>query len=723
MSKKGISIRRRTQFKAGNNAAANHQALLLNPNYRAPQWMPRMTPRTFDRVVIKAPDGTWSIPDSDGNQGQSKFLRPIRKEPDGICDQYLQQPGQCLAEPSTLDQTVLVDKRLNIEMFNSFQKLHRLQTSCADLDIGAAEDHKQGSVSRMKLKCKECNFVGDIARPFKEAPRQGKRGPAPAASNIALQVGVQETAIANTGLRTILSSINLSPPTTRTMQKYADAVGKNTVQLNQTDMNAKLRAIRNVNIVRGVADPSKINIETDARYNSVTIATRKRSGQAANLGMSVAREHVTNDKFIVSLSLRNKLCQKGAYMRKLGLNVTCPGHDNCTANLSDFKPINEGDMAADHGERISKAGYKISHLTTDGDSKSLLGLNAGVKRVLGPNAEKTERLADAMHRSSTQFKHGMKMKWSDNMYPGRTKVEKRSNMIIFLRDVGKRTNVVVNKLLKKHGISPQTLEARSDRAQELLPQLIKCYNNDCSDCCKFPEIECKGKYKDNWVYNSYGLKSCGLNDHSVNLSALSDQFRLSNVLKYKLGRQAMSDLRLNTNTQGCESFHRSVSSNLPKNVNLARNSEARISAMCLRQNNGYAKSLFLKLEASGCPVTKGSGAAKCIVQVEKLKKYRLAYAKRPSTQKRKSQIRLIRETKFHAHKKLKSDYQKGLMEPQLYNIQMDHGKYGTETLFCKPSTITKRIQGIPLKVNRKPRKSRQPVSERKRYVIIFLFFI
>ena len=65
--------------------------------------------------------------------------------------------------------------------------------------------------------------------------------------------------------------------------------------------------LKDINIKHG-NKASEINIAMDGRYNSATTASRKKPGQNASQAIGVACETMTDKKFVIQASFKNKLC-------------------------------------------------------------------------------------------------------------------------------------------------------------------------------------------------------------------------------------------------------------------------------------------------------------------------------------------------------------------------------------------------------------------------------
>ena len=664
-------------------------------------WVPRMSASTASRVIMKNPNtGDDVIIDSEGRPGGAKYLRPKPDQRTEMCTEYTSE------NPSDQhDSYAFINKRLMVNSFNNFLKWHRETVYCNDLQVDIREFLQQGVTGRIVYVCQSCDFfVDEPYKLFHEMSEKGSRGPAAAACNVAMQVGLQETPIGNSSMRTILSAMNSNAPCRKTMQKHSDRVAIKVTNLNDSDMDRRLESLRHVNVLRGVAEPEKINIQTDARYNSTTIATRNRPGQAANLSVSIAREDVTAEHQIIAHAVRQKLCTKGDYLRAKGISIKCPGHDGCSANIAAHKPLLESDMSCELSTKIGKKDYKVDHVTTDGDSKSASGINTGMKKVYGPQASKSKRLADKVHRGCTQFKHGMRMPFSKEMFPGRDKLEQDAMKKVFLRDIKNRTEVVWNNLFAIYGYDTDAL---IKRALPIPKRLLQCYSGNHILCPKIPEMGCKGEHDDNWLKNSKILQSHYLLKKKLTGFHMtpSDKGYVLRLFFFKLSPVSIRELRMNTSTQRSEAFNRTLSAVIPKNVNYARNSYGRISGAIHRTNNRFGNSLLRKLEVCGVPVPKGSSAAKRIASMQRAKKYHIDYKKRPDVMKHRSELRLKKDTAFYQHKKRKLDYKKGLLEPTLYGIENDHGGYvmADGPIFCRKSTFRK-YAPLALRMPRQPRQ-------------------
>ena len=180
-----------------------------------------------------------------------------------------------------------------------------------------------------------------------------------------------------------MATMDVPQPARSSMQRTSKKVAKQVKDLNEKDMAEKVELLKEINTKRGI-DPSETNIAMDGRYNSVTIASRKKPGQNASQAVGVACETMIDKKFVIQACSKNKLCWTGAWLKGMGIDVQCPGgHPECTANMSTFAPFSEYDMGREIDSQLSLQGILVKYATTDGDSRSGQGLDNAMK-ILHP---------------------------------------------------------------------------------------------------------------------------------------------------------------------------------------------------------------------------------------------------------------------------------------------------------------------------------------------------
>ncbi|XP_071117093.1 uncharacterized protein [Haliotis cracherodii] len=622
-----------------------------------PRTVTRMSAEDFSLVTKSRLDGTGlSTPDCEGISTSVRLLRPT-----AASMQDLKQESS----KDDLEGMRLVDNEKVAEAWNTALRLHRsTSTDCDDPQLQIAKERKWGACWKVTLKCVVCDFTAPEMKLYKEI-KTGKPGPNPAAPNVGLALGLQDTPIGNTRARLLMANMDIPPPCRSSMQRTSNKVAIAVTELNTQDMAEKVELVKEVNRKRGT-EPCEMNIAMDGRYNSTTIASRKKPGQNASQAIGIACETVTDKKFIIGASFQNKLCWTGAWLKGKGMDVKCPGgHPDCTANMSAFAPFSEFNMGEDIGNQLALQGVLIKYATTDGDSKSAEGIDQALK-VLDP-MWKVQRLADPTHLAQGQFRQCYRADFNPDMFPGTTRTQKLEAKKVLSQDVKARCSLILKELMKDHAGDMKALRSILPR---VLEATLKCYSGDCSRCAWY-SVVCRGGVTNSWWQRSMFL-GCNKITH-FNMDD-NDKHLLNEILKMKLSVEVVEQMKLYTDTQKCEAVNRSMSISLPKNVNFSRNMIGRASSTIHRLNNGPGTSAIDKCQNSGVELS--SRAVRSLEQMDKEAAYHKEYQKSPSVVKRKlvqHGSKISEHLKSKLSDKQRGDYKKGQLDPvPCFSKQADH---------------------------------------------------
>lgn len=266
----------------------------------SPPALRRMDKETYSLVTVqstvKGRQPTINIPDCEGNPGSARLLRPAP-------DVESSPENTATSSPDQHSGTRMVAIEQVIEMLNDVYRDHRDESDdCKDLHVRIAKEKKWGLGWRYQVCCVNCKFVSQEHKLYKEIETK-RPGPNPAAVNHTFQAGLQDTPMGNSKARYLLAAADIPPPSRSAMQKTSNLVGKATKQLNMEDMKDKLETVRKTNELRGVSDPSVINVAFDARYNSPKLGSSKKPGTASSQAIGIACETVTDRKFIVGMAV------------------------------------------------------------------------------------------------------------------------------------------------------------------------------------------------------------------------------------------------------------------------------------------------------------------------------------------------------------------------------------------------------------------------------------
>ena len=194
------------------------------------------------------------------------------------------------------------------------------------------------------LYCTACHYKSRMYKLYSEV-NTASHGQKPCAPNVAIHVGLQDTTMGNTKLRHILATANTPPPCRSGMQRKSNRVATITSQSTTDDLQQKREKTREINVLRGLPANAPINISMDVRYNSTSLKNSYGCGQNASQAVGTAIEWQTDKHEILGFHMENKICKLGSSLHNQGQNVSCPGHQGCTATVRVVDPISEYEIA------------------------------------------------------------------------------------------------------------------------------------------------------------------------------------------------------------------------------------------------------------------------------------------------------------------------------------------------------------------------------------------
>ncbi len=477
MGRKRKLLSRKAGFK--NGYVPWHAGKSLNYNTEVEvKNVKRLSKSVFDRRVTKNTENVLSVQDISGDAVDMCILRPKSKSPDTV-DMYLQNAEQ---DSSTGRSSNKVYSQRHVEsLFNTEIKNHiKYKAECGgDLKFDVENEQQRGVSWRERLICTECDFKSKYHNLY-DTIDSNKRGSKTSAMNIQAQIGLMTTLISSKNFREILMASNIPPPSRTGMQKTANKVAKNVEDINRESMRDIRRNLVAENKDCGAKDETMVRVESDARYNNPIFKTGSTPFQAGTQVVTTMCENNTVDKKIISIFTGNKLCTTAALLRNNGMEITCPNHDgNCTANIAEHASIgDESAYSASCANEVSDY-LTITHLTTDGDSKSF----EGVKRVHGQDVEP---MKDVRHLANSMCRALNKCTFSDSMFPGAKKPAQKSR---FALDIKRRCVAELNKGFEVHN-------GQMYKLKESMPSVIKaiimCYKGYCGQMCKLYSYVCAG---------------------------------------------------------------------------------------------------------------------------------------------------------------------------------------------------------------------------------------
>ena len=356
-------------------------------------WLPRLSQDDFDRVVQTTPSGLLAVSDAEGRPGTSKILRPQLDQCPDLTDIYLQADVQTDTHAVSEMRLLSVDK--NAAMWNDCFKEHASREDTCILPHFEVHEKKFGLCWQQSLSCTACHYKSRMYKLYSEV-NTGSRGQKPCAPNVAIHVGLQDTTMETQSCDTFC------PQQTHLPQVEAGCKGHPT-GLPQLLLSPRLMTYSRrgkkpeINVLRGLPANAPINISMDVRYNSTSLKNSYGCGQSASQAVGTAIEWQTDKHEILGFHMENKLCKLGSSLRNQGQNVSCTGHQGCTATIRVVDPMSEYEIGRQIGVSFAQQQVGLKFVATDGDAKAFHGLQDAMPTVAA------ERQADTTHLGQTQF--------------------------------------------------------------------------------------------------------------------------------------------------------------------------------------------------------------------------------------------------------------------------------------------------------------------------------
>ncbi|XP_064629312.1 uncharacterized protein LOC135488596 isoform X1 [Lineus longissimus] len=372
-------------------------------------------------------------------------------------------------------------------------------------------------------------------------------------------------------------------------------------------------------------------------------------------------ENVTDERKIIDIEVKTKLCWIGAAMRAKGFEVKCGAtgtnvderHSKCTANFPEADAFREYDL----GVAFEKQGLHVEHLTTDGDSSSFKGLTDATKKLFGGLFTVKHQL-DSIHLHQAQTRAGHRAEFSKGMFPGRTAEERTLLKTTFLNDLRVRSSKILQSLFKRCN---GDLDRIMGYLYDTVACVVNCYGGDCTGCPQNEFSLCSGTTGSWWHkstrWSSYGeipkLKMTVIDKNLVHL-----------VLEVCLSKGALRQLSLRVTTQGVESKNRGLLASDPKIVTRSRNSTPRFHSAAHRMNHNIAESGRRKLKWFNIEVDTCCRPMKVLDRIAMNRQYTVRYKRSARHQQLAGVLKNIRATDYFTKKKNKTrggDYNKHVM--------------------------------------------------------------
>lgn len=548
--------------------------------------------------------------DQDNQQMDFSVLRPRGSK------SYLQR---YMDKGESNNDYILVHRQKAAVFWNQVIKEHILQhPGCKGVvENDMSRSRKVGTVWEVAALCEHCNYKSPLMKLYEEVQTVNKnRGRKAAEPNIWLQVALSKNSIGNTAAREIFASMNIDPPSKSGLTKAANKVCDKIPEINRRDMHNIRSKIKEDNRMLGLPAGS-LDAEVDGSYNHRTgTSSEITPTQSATQATYLVVENNSKEKKVINCRTYSRLCACDV-QEKHG-----PHRKHCRSNLLANAVIgNEKLYLAESLKDLYEEEFNLGFLTLDGDSSARSLVNS----LEQPDATtECQVLYCTRHLSRVFTKKVKEANFSDQMFPGRLKVEKTASQKLFALDIAKRTQAEFNCIFSQHGNSVLQM---INKASFMPDAIIDCYRGQCSKTCWKSSLVCK---KDKPWTRTYLKTTLEGQQAKAFINPNEDDIaKLRELLQLRFGRKAVLATQKNSTQNKCEAVNRGLTKSAPKCLTFKRNYDGRIHSAVHSVNNSPGASTVMLAEELAAPYPPKSAAVKALLKIDEERSYHQQLKKSP----------------------------------------------------------------------------------------------
>ena len=421
-----------------------------------------------------------------------------------------------------------VNIKLNAIMWNTVFKEHFQQYPHCDgfLEWDMSNEERWGMGNSESAICTKCPYKSKRFRLYNEL-NTGKRGRKAATVNVTLPAALSQTPIFSTSFRKINLRTNVPAPSVKGLQNRTNQVLPQIIEINKKDMKMRREQLIEINKLCGRTDPNAVSLKGDEAYNNPLYSGIGRTPfQPATQVVYAVVENETEDKSILAVIAKNKLCSTHPVNARTGKNDQCT--EECSSNITFMKSIgDEYSWAKEALTDLKADGIEAKHFTTDHDSSAF----KAAEDLYHEKVTQTEpvHFIDTRHLSQNHRKNIKKNQQILKMMPGKTKAERNKLINNFAVDLAARCEAEFSKSIQIYGGNFQKVKNKMSYVSDAIPF---CYMGD-HELCRRHSFVCHGRKKF-WLANRSFLDSTFKIEKTVtNIKAIR------NCVSYRLGPKAV----------------------------------------------------------------------------------------------------------------------------------------------------------------------------------------
>ena len=612
----------------------------------------------FNDFVMKTASNEFSIPGADGADGSAMILRPKPQPEEQLNDTTPQEEtSSSLGEYNIEKGSILAEKSMLVDLFNSFTQEHKGGGTCDNLCMDLINFRPWGVFSSVILTCKSCGMESARTNLYEEI-ETGKKGRKHAAGSLRLASISQDMPIGPTEIQLLFAAVGLRAGSLTGLQKNAYKAAEITEGVARRDMQKWIEHAKDILADRGVSNSSHISAQFDVLYHSVNKANAQCPGQGAVQATATCVETVTPSKKVIAYDHVNKACLKGARLKGRGTPVICghthsKEHHECTATQARGRGIREYDMARRIAQDLKEEGASVTHLCTDSDGTARNAFadfnnTSGDLPPLCWYKDPSHLSRNMRNRISKHtFNEGaFGFKLDGKKWRPKERIECRKALAL---DVPRRVSLTL-KNMRLH-YKGNALKMKTE-VEKVAQYMMKCYGGDHSSCKSSALAQltgCTGGTKrKSWFTKSHTLKAQGLSSLCLNDT---DRSFLISVINMKLSTQALEYVARGETSSKCEATNRAINKSLPKNKSFFRTSRGRVCSAIGRVNNSLLKFTDMKFTAMNCSLPRNSLGYKVLRKYQHKRELTVRSQLRRDSIKRKHALIAEKTTEHFAYRK------------------------------------------------------------------------
>lgn len=538
------------------------------------------------------------------------------------------------------DQTILVSMKKSAKFWNRVILEHKeVSPKCTgELENDKERCQRRGLAWIGAAKCVKCGYQTDRFKLYNEV-ETGKRGRKAAEANVRLQVGLSKTGVGNTAAQYLVTSLNMDPPSQSGLTKSSNKVADGIVDININDMRDLRGHIKKVNLMRG-RPAGLLDAEADGTYNHRFGAGSSTPTQPATQATYLFIENLTSSKKIINCKTYSRLCICDTQERE------GPHTQKCKANLAVNAVIgNEKLYLAQTLAELYDEDFSVEFMTLDGDSSARSLLNS----LQQPDPSVECKVQYCTRHLNRIFMNKLRDEsFSTEMFPVKTKAEKKEMQKLFALDMANRSQAEFNMIFIQYG---HCVEDMIKYASYIPGAIMACYSGKCRRFCWSHSFVCSENFQ--WQRTFLSTK---YNQRAIIKPTFDDRKKMRALLDLRFSRKAVLMTQTNSNQNKCEAANRGLTKAAPKSNTFPRNYSGRIHSAVHSMNHAPGESTVIIAEKLGAPFPNKSPAVKALQKIDQRRAYYQRYqksneAKRSRKRRREMRFRQCYDRKEEGYNK------------------------------------------------------------------------